>query len=300
MPQIDRRSLLAASATGMIAMGGSVFLTACGPAGQSDSSSSASSGTSEGGDTLGDGTTLRVGMEAEYPPYNWQETSASDTTIPIENVDNAYADGYDVAIAKKIAAAFGEEAVAVKMSFDGLIDSLNNGQIDIICAGMSETPERAQSVDFSKSYLDDGVALLVAKDGAYASATSLEDFKGTAVVGQKATLYDDVIDQIPEVNHLTPLASVPNVIETLNKGAADAATMSSLSAPGVLSTYTNLKMVEFAEGKGFTDAENPDNAAIKKGQDGALAKINEVIEGLSSDEQTSLWEDAMNRQPATA
>ena len=95
---------------------------------------------------------IRIGMEAAYAPYNWQVSEASEYTIPIDNVQGAYADGYDVQIAKIVCKALGGEPVAVKQSFSGLIDSLNNGQIDLIIAGMSATPEREESVGFSDPY----------------------------------------------------------------------------------------------------------------------------------------------------
>ena len=46
-------------------------------------------------------------------------------------------------VAKIIADGLGMEPVAVKLEFGSLIDALNNGQVDIVCAGMSVTPERA-------------------------------------------------------------------------------------------------------------------------------------------------------------
>ena len=123
----SRRDFLRVSGIAALTVGGMTVLTACGPAAQSSDASASSATTtttSAGSDTsssdslkLGDGKTLRVGMEAAYAPYNWQESSASDTTIPIENVDGAYADGYDVQVAKKIADALGMEPVAVKMEF---------------------------------------------------------------------------------------------------------------------------------------------------------------------------------------
>ena len=45
---------------------------------------------------------IRIGMEAAYAPYNWQVSEASEFTIPIDNVQGAYADGYDVQIAKVV------------------------------------------------------------------------------------------------------------------------------------------------------------------------------------------------------
>ena len=94
---------------------------------------------------------IRIGMEAAYAPYNWQVSEASEYTIPIDNVQGAYADGYDVQIAKIVCKALGGEPVAVKQSFSGLIDSLNNGQIDLIIAGMSATPERERTSSVTPS-----------------------------------------------------------------------------------------------------------------------------------------------------
>ncbi|WP_286162641.1 hypothetical protein [Olsenella sp. AF21-51] len=81
-------------------------------------------------------------------------------------------------------------------------------------------------------------------------------------------------------------------------GTCDAITFSSLSLPRLLKDYPTLKKVDLADGEDFTDASNPDNAAIAKGQDAVLAKINEVIDGISADERQSMWDDCMDRQPA--
>ena len=299
MTDLTRRNFLKLSGISTLTVAGATFLTGCGPASQSSSSSSSSSSTSSSNsDQLGDGKTLRIGMEAAYAPYNWQVESASSTTIPIENVSGAYADGYDVQIAKKIAEALGMEPVAVKMEFGALVDSLVNGQIDIICAGMSTTPERAQSVDFTDSYIDDEVVMVVKKDSAYASATKLSDFTGASVLGQKDTFYDDLIDEIPDVNHLTPVATVPLVVDGIENGTCDAITFSSMSLPNLLENYPDLQKVELADGEGFSDPGNPDNAAIAKGQDDMVDKLNEIIAGISQEDRLSIWQDCMDRQPA--
>ena len=279
-----------------------MVLSGCGPAAQ-EPSGTTDDATDEpdadtAGATLGDGKTLRVGMEAAYAPYNWQATEASDTTIPIENVEGAYADGYDVQIAKRIAEELGMEPVAVKMDFGALVDSLNNGTIDIICAGMSVTPERAESADFTDSYIDDEVIIVVKKDSPYASATKLSDFSGASVLGQKDTFYDDLIEEIPDVNHMTPVATVPLVVDAIENGTCDAITFSSMSLPNLLENYPDLMKVELEEGEGFSDPSNPDNAAIAKGQDEMLDRLNEIIAGITEEERLEMWQDCMDRQPA--
>lgn len=275
-----------------------MFLTGCGPAaeGTVDDAGSSSDDSTFGSGTLGDGTTLRVGMEAAYAPYNWQVSEASDYTIPIDNVDGAYADGYDVQVAKIIADGLGMEAVAVKLDFSALIDSLNNGQIDIVCAGMSVDPDRAESADFSDSYIDDDIVMITRSDSAYAGATTFADLAGASILGQAATMYDSVIDQIPDVNHMTPAETVPLVVENLSSGTCDIITYSMLSVPKLLETYPDF--VELEMDDKFEGSVMPDNAAIAKGQDDVLEQINEIIAGISEDDRQQMWNECMDRQPA--
>lgn len=300
----SRRDFLRASGITALTVGGMTVLTACGPAAQSsdasaNSSTASTSSDSSSSDSLkpGDGKTLRVGMEAAYAPYNWQESSASDTTIPIENVSGAYADGYDVQVAKKIADALGMEPVAVKMEFGSLVDSLVNGQIDIICAGMSVTDERAQSADFSDSYIDDEVIMVVKQDSPYANATKLSDFSGASVLGQKDTFYDDLIDQIPNVNHLTPVDSVPNQLSQLDQGTCDAITYNTENTNGFLRANPDLVAIQFEKGKGFKETV-PANVGLAKGQKKVLAKINKALAAVDQDTRTKMFDAAVERQPS--
>ncbi len=297
--RVSRRDFLKISSL-VAGMGSLVVLSGCGPAAQDattdDSSDAGADDASTEAATLGDGVTLRVGMEAAYAPYNWQVSEASEYTIPIENVSGAYADGYDVQVAKMIAEALGMEPVAVKLDFSGLIDALNNGQIDIVCAGMSVDPDRAQSADFSDSYIDDDIVMITTQDSPYAGATTFADLSGASVMGQAATMYDTVIDQIPDINHMTPGETVPIVVESLASGTSDVITYSMLSVPKLLETYPNFVELEMEDK--FEGSVMPDNAAIAKGQDAILEQINEVINAIPEDERQQMWNDCMDRQPA--
>ncbi|WP_455137012.1 transporter substrate-binding domain-containing protein [Thermophilibacter sp.] len=300
--RVSRRDFLKLSSLAA-GMGGVMVLSGCGPAAQDATTNDTSDDTAAddaGEAVLGDGKTMRVGMEAAYPPYNWQVEEESEYTIPIDNVDGAYADGYDVQAAKIIAEGLGMDAVAVKLSFDGLIDALNNGQIDIICAGMSVTPERASSALFSDSYIDDDIVMITKKDSQWASATTFADLAGAAIMGQAATMYDDVIEQIveaePSVTHLTPAETVPMVVQNLTSGTADIITYSMLSVPKLLETYPDFVELEMTDK--FEGSVMPDNAAIANGQDALLDKINEIIGGIPEDERQQMWNECMDRQPA--
>ena len=297
--RVSRRDFLKLSSL-VAGMGGVMVLSGCGPAAQ-EPTGTTDDATDEpdadaAGATLGDGVTLRVGMEAAYAPYNWQVSEESEFTIPIENVSGAYADGYDVQVAKRIAEALGMEPVAVKLDFAGLIDALNNGQIDIVCAGMSVDPDRAQSADFSDSYIDDDIVMITTKDSPYAGATTFADLAGASIMGQAATMFNDVIEQIPDVNHMTPGETVPIVVESLASGTSDIITYSMLSVPKLLETYPDFVELEMTDK--FEGSVMPDNAAIAKGQEAVLEQINEVINAIPEYERQQMWNDCMDRQPA--
>lgn len=240
---------------------------------------------------------LRIGMEAAYAPYNWQVSQESEYTIPIENVKGAYADGYDVQIAKVIGEAVGGEPVAVKMSFSGLVDALNNGQIDFIIAGMTVTEERQRAIDFSDPYFIGGFGLFVKEGSPYANATSLKDFAGAQVLGQKDTMLDSVIDEIPGVVHQTPVDSVPNVFSHLMQGTCDAVTYNTENEKGYMAQNPGIVPVHFAQGEGFQE-EVASNIGIRKGMAELLDIVNNALAGLDQEERQRMWDACLERQPA--
>ena len=65
---------------------------------------------------------------------------------------------------------------------------------------MGVTEERKQSVNFSDYYWSSEQVMVVRKDSPYANATSLEDFSGAKVTSQLASMWMDLIPQIPGVD----------------------------------------------------------------------------------------------------
>ena len=222
--------------------------------------------------------TLRVGMECNYAPFNWSTTKESEYTQPISSAD--YCDGYDVVVAKNLADKIGKKVEIVKLDWDNLILSLNNNQIDAVIAGMTATNERKQQVNFTDPYYVSEEVLIVKKDSQYTSATSLEDFKGATVQGQMNTIYDEVIDQIPGVNHMPAAETFPAAIQALQAGSVDAVTSELPVANGVVSANPDLAIVRFAEGKGFK-ADTSVSIAVRKNDDELLNALQDGWKKLS-------------------
>ncbi len=241
--------------------------------------------------------TLIVGLECNYAPFNWTTSDEGEVAVAIDGV-NAYCDGYDVAIATEIADELGMELVIRKIEWDGLIPALLSGEIDVIIAGMSPTPERALTVNFTDAYYRSEQVLVVDSSSVYASATSLNDLDGAAVVAQLGTLQDGLIDQIANVNHLTALTDYPSLVQSVSSGVADALVAELPVAQSIVSSNSNLSIVRLGD-NGFTVLESDVSVSVALRQDDTdlLDSINNILASISEETRNELMSAALNRQP---
>jgi putative lysine transport system substrate-binding protein len=247
-----------------------------------------------------DSESVRVGMECAYVPYNWEEGSPSADNVALENHSGFYADGYDVQIAKKLAEGMGKEAVFVKIGWDGLMTALNQGQIDLIVSGMLDSPEHKQAADFSDTYAVNKTeyTILVKADGKYASANKLSDFSGASILGQKGTRLDTVIDQIPDVDHVSPVDTIPAMLDRLLKDTVDGIVINADTVAIYESQYPQLTGVHFAEGAGFVLDFSGICVGIRKGETALKENVNSALMGISGAERKALFDGAKKRAEA--
>ena len=241
--------------------------------------------------------TFRVGMECNYAPFNWTQVEADENSVPIDG-GFGYAGGYDVEIAKKIAAALDKELVIVKIEWDGLIPALNGGQIDAVIAGMSPTAERKVTVDFTDAYYNSDLVVVVRKDGAFAEAASLADFAGAKITGQQNTFHYTVIDQLEGVDKQPAQIDFPTMITALSSGAIDGYISERPGAVSACAANADLTFVT----PGFVASEEDTSVAvaIKKGQPELIEQINGILAGIDADARNQLMDDAVLNQPVSA
>jgi polar amino acid transport system substrate-binding protein len=67
--------------------------------------------------------------------------------------------GFEVDVARQLAADMGVEAQLFPYDIDRLVPALEAGEIDLIAAGLTITPERALHVNFSAPYAESGIGL---------------------------------------------------------------------------------------------------------------------------------------------
>lgn len=238
-----------------------------------------------------------VGLECAYQPFNWTDDEKSDTNYPISNMKGKYADGYDVQIAKKIADALGKTLVIKAVDWDSLIPALETQSIDAIIAGMSDTEERRQSVNFTNAYYTSEEVCVVLKNGNFANATSINDFAGARAIGQKGTLYAELVKQLKGADVKTPLDSVPDILTAMLNGRCDVTVVEKPVALGLLEAHSELKMIEFEGNNGFvvTAEEVAVCIALRKGEDDLLNNINAILATITTAERESLMADAVSR-----
>lgn len=238
---------------------------------------------------------LKVGMECNYAPFNWTQVEDSETAEPISSVD--YCDGYDVVMAARIASELGMDVQIVKTDWDNLIPALNNNDIDLIIAGMTATPDRAEAVNFTNPYYESQMVVVVRANSELTNITNIQELSGYNVLGQLNTLYDEIIDQIEGVNHLTPQESYPRMVLSLQTGEADAITAEMPVALGVVAANPDLAIVTFDGENGFI-ADTTVSIAARKSDTELLNKVQGVLDTISQDERNTMMQQATDRQPA--
>ena len=99
-----------------------------------------------------DAKVLRVGTEATYAPFEFQDDKSKEYI------------GFDMDLIRAVGKQMGYEVQIQNLSFDGLIPALEAGNIDLAASGMTITEERAKKILFSEPYYKAGISVMV-KEG---------------------------------------------------------------------------------------------------------------------------------------
>lgn len=235
---------------------------------------------------------LKVGMEANYAPFNWSQTSASNDAVEISNSPGEYANGYDVQMAVRLAEELGLTLEIIKLEWDGLPPALESGMIDAVIAGMSPTPERARQIDFSDAYYDSDIVLVVKNDSDLADATTLDAFDGTRVTAQLNTFHYDLIEQIPNVQQQTAMDSFPSMISSVLSDKSDAYVSERPGAMAATAANSNLTYIVFDEDQGFDTGQVDTSIAVGMRRNSPIVdSVNRALATISQDERDTLMND---------
>ena len=237
-----------------------------------------SSEPSTGGEGSGvvETAVYKVGIDVPYPPFSM-----------IDEKGNAI--GFDVESMQWIAEDQGFEVEFQQVAWDGIIPSLQAGNIDLIYSGMTITEERAETVAFSEPYwvVNQDV---VAKEG---SEVTLEDvLAGAATIGTQrgctAAMWveENLIDTgMMTEDDLKTYDNTPLAVEDMLNGRVDVV------------MYDDLVLKDIVAGKavttiGFVETKEEFGIAMRKDDTELLAKVNDGLANLQAD---PYWEELQDK-----
>jgi len=152
--------------------------------------------------------TLRIGLEGTFPPFD-SKTPSGELV------------GFDVDIAKAVAAKLGVKPEFVTTEWSGIIAGLQAGKFDVIVNQVGITDARKQVLDFSPGYTFSAAQLIQRKDDTR-QFKSLDDLKGKKLGVGLGTNYMDMAKSVPGIDVKTyPVA--PEYLADLAAGRLDAA-----------------------------------------------------------------------------
>lgn len=200
---------------------------------------------------------------ATFPPY---EYLGADSAVV----------GTDIEIAQMIAGEIGVELEVVDMDFDGLIPALQGGKGDLVAAGMTVTPERAEEVDFSVPYADATQLIIVNKDDPKVSGP--DDLEGKVIGVQLGTTGDMFVQWEIDDGANIELAQYKSNMEAamdLMNGRLDAIVLDELPAQSIAEANSDV-LVTIEEP--LTTEQYA--MAVQKGNESLLEAVDTVLEKL--------------------
>jgi polar amino acid transport system substrate-binding protein len=197
------------------------------------------------------------------------------TFEPFEYVSGGEVTGADPDLARMIADELGVELRIVDMDFDLLVEALKSGKGDLIAAGMTANPERAEQVDFSSVYVQNGLLVIVP---AGSDIKSGADLAGKRVAVQEATTADDFATSEVEGAEVMRFKDAVALGDAVQSGKADAAVLDIKPAEGVVANSGG-KLELLPDPVTQEDT----SMAVAKGNAELLAVVNKVLDAAVAD-----------------
>lgn len=241
------------------------LLAGCGS--NNDKNNTAASGDAAATNAPAAAKKLIMGTSADFPPYEFHKMVDGKDTIV----------GFDIEIAKEIAADLGQELEVKDLPFDSLLNELASGRIDMVISGLSPTPERAEAVGLSDIYYKAEQAVVVREADKDKFAT-MDALKGAKIGIQTGSIQEDIAKGI-EGAQLTSLSKISEIVLQLQSNRVDASIM---EGPVAKSFVKNVKGLVITDAKPEVEDDGY-VIGVKKGNTELLDQVNKTLSRLNSE-----------------
>ncbi len=206
---------------------------------------------------------LKIGMEGTYAPFTYKDASGNLT-------------GFDVDIARAVAAKLGLKAEFVLTEWSGILAGLQANKYDVIVNQVGITAERQKTIGFSKPYAYSSPQIIVKKTGSFAPKT-LADLKGKRVGVGLGSNFEKSLRDAGGINVVT-YPGAPEYLADLAAGRLDAAYNDRLLV-GYLIKSQNLPV----RGAGVIGDPEAVGIAMKKTNTSLKAAVDKALLQLKAD-----------------
>ncbi|MCZ4282536.1 cystine ABC transporter substrate-binding protein [Kiloniella laminariae] len=208
--------------------------------------------------------TLLVGLEATYPPFNYQD-------------ENGELVGFEVDVAKAIAERLGVTAEFVPTKWDGMLAGLETERFDVITNQVTITEERQKKYDFSQPYTVSGIQVITLKDNQN-DYTVPADLEGKKVGVGLGSNYEDWLTANVPGAEVSTYDENATKLQDLLVGRIDAFLNDRLAAAYLLE-HSDGRIV--AAGEPFDKQRM--GVALRKNNEDLLLALNKAIDELRAD-----------------
>ena len=171
---------------------------------------------------------LTMGTNAAFPPYEFVD-------------ENNNIVGIDAEIAAAVAEKLDMDLEIKDMAFDSLITAVASGSIDVVLAGMTVTPERAESVNFSDSYATGIQVVIVTEDSTIAT---IDDLAGKKIGVQSGTTGDFYCADDYGEDAVSRYDNGALAVQALQNGQVDCVVIDNEPAKAFVEANEGLKILE--------------------------------------------------------
>ena len=149
-----------------------------------------------------------VGTDAAYAPFESQNEKGEIV-------------GFDVDVVQAIAAKAGIQVKFVNTPWEGIFNTLQQGDRDMVVSAVTITDERKQTMDFSDPYFD-AAQLIAVKETS--KVTKFADLKKLKVGVQTGTTGDEAVSKLlgKTSTSIKRFESTPLALKELESGGVDA------------------------------------------------------------------------------
>ena len=207
---------------------------------------------------------LIMATNAQFPPYEFYE---GETIV-----------GIDAEIAKAIADKLGLELVIDDMEFDSIIEAVKGGKADMGLAGMTVTPERQESVNFTVSYATGVQVIIVAEDSAITSVDDLFAEGASHVIGVQRNTTGDLYStwdlEDAGLATIDRYSKGADAVQALKTGKVDCVIIDNEPAKAFVASVEGLKILETEYVlEDYAAAMNKNNAELYEAVNAALQEL---------------------------